>query len=61
MDINLVLLWTVGIQKNRDNYEGSPEVYFRGPMFLPLLDQLSMQLKMIFIEHRELRLKIQNI
>lgn len=61
MDINLVLSRNVGIQKNRDNHEGSPKAYFRRSMFLLLLDQFSIQLKMSFFEHRELRSKIQNI
>ncbi|XP_050541301.1 zinc finger MYM-type protein 1-like [Daktulosphaira vitifoliae] len=61
MDINLVPPRNVGVQKNRDNYEGGPEAYFRRSIFLPFLDHLSMQLKIRFFEHRELLSKIQNI
>jgi len=61
MNINLVPSRIVGVQKNRDNYEGDPEAYFRRSIFLPFLDHLSMQLKIRFLEHRELLSKIQNI
>ncbi|XP_025406829.1 zinc finger MYM-type protein 1-like [Sipha flava] len=61
MSINLVPPRNIGVQKNRDNYEGSPEAYFRRSIFLPFLDHLSMQLKTRFIDHRELLSKIQNI
>lgn len=61
MSINLVPPRNIGVQKNRDNYEGSPEDYFRRSIFLPFLDHLSMQLKTRFIDHRELLSKIQNI
>ncbi|KAF0710222.1 zinc finger MYM-type protein 1-like, partial [Aphis craccivora] len=61
MDINLAPPRNVGIQKNRDNYEGGPEEYFRRFIFLPFLDHLLMQLKIRFLEYRELLSKIQNI
>lgn len=48
MVINLVAPRNVGIQKNRDNYEGGPEAYFRRSIFVPFLDHLSMQLKIRF-------------
>lgn len=43
MDINLASPQNVGIQKNRDNYEGGPEEYFRRSIFLLFLDHLLMQ------------------
>lgn len=61
MDINLAPPRNIGIQKNRDNYEGGPEEYFRRSIFHPFLDYLLMQLKIRFLEHRELLSKIQNI
>jgi len=61
MDINLAPPRNVGIQKNQDNYEGGQEEYFRLSIFLPFLDHLLMQLKIRFLEHRELLSKIQNI
>ncbi|CAI6356965.1 unnamed protein product [Macrosiphum euphorbiae] len=61
LDINLAPPRNIGIQKNRDNYEGGPEEYFRRSIFHPFLDHLLMQLKIRFLEHRELLSKIQNI
>lgn len=61
MDINLVPPRNIGVQNNRDNYEGGPEAYFRRSIFLPFLDHLAMQLNIRFLEHRELLSKIQNI
>lgn len=61
MDINLAPSRNIGIQKNRDNYEGGPEEYFRRSNFNTSLDHLLMQLKIRFLEHQELLSKIQNI
>lgn len=61
VDVNLVVPRLAGRQKNRDNYEGGPEEYFRSSILIPFLDHLLEQLESRFLKHRELLSKIQNI
>ncbi|KAK4886129.1 hypothetical protein RN001_002400 [Aquatica leii] len=59
--VNLVPPLRIGMQRNRSNYEGDPETYFRRSIYVPFLDYFIDQLNSRFFNHRELLSKIQNI
>ncbi|XP_032309426.1 52 kDa repressor of the inhibitor of the protein kinase-like [Drosophila ananassae] len=61
IDAELTVPRRVGRQKNRDNYEGSIEDYYRRSIYIPFLDKYSEELESRFLEHRNILSRIQNI
>lgn len=50
-----------GRQKNRDNYGGDAEEYYRRSIYIPFLDKYSEELESRFLKQRDLLSKIQNV
>ncbi|XP_044574048.1 52 kDa repressor of the inhibitor of the protein kinase-like [Drosophila ananassae] len=61
IDAELTVPRRVGRQKNRDNYEGGVEDYYRRSIYIPFLDKYSEELESRFLEHRNILSRIQNI
>lgn len=50
-----------GRQKNRDDYGGDAEKYYRRSIYIPFLDKYSEELEWRFLKQRDLLSKIQNV